>query len=168
MSKLDDWTLRGSDVLRDGGRDSFGVVRILSADAGQPGEEREYEVGDEALVEYGLAEWVIAPVHLPSAGRRLDHDAEREPTPLGGVEAYPPAGPTSAARRTEAREKGYVEAHIHEGLGEKLARRRTEVARSLAERDGRTGQPQRAVRPGGCSVRPRGRQAPGRGVCRCG
>jgi hypothetical protein len=136
MSKLDDWTLRGSDVLRDGGRDSFGVVRILSADAGQPGEEREYEVGDEALVEYGLAEWVVAPVHLPSAGRRLDHDAQREPTPLGGVEAYPPAGPTSAARRTEAREKGYVEAHIHEGLGEKLASRRMEVARSLAERDG--------------------------------
>src|SRR5690349_13498063 len=135
MSTLDDWTMRGSEILRDGGRDSFGVVRILSARAGQPGEEREYEAGDEALVENGLAEWVIAPVHLPSAGRRADHDAEREPTPLGGVEAYPPAEPTSSARRAEAREKGFVEAHVADGLGEKLARRRLEVARDLAAED---------------------------------
>jgi hypothetical protein len=126
-----------SDAFRaDENRTSFGVVRILSADAGRPGEERDYEVGDEALVEHGLAEWVVAPSFSPAAGRRLNHDAGREPTPLGGVEAYPPAEPTTAARRAEAREKGFVEAHVHEGLGEKLAARRLEVARGLAEEDG--------------------------------
>src|SRR5437870_4485085 len=86
---------RATDVLRDTDRDSVGVLRVLSAQAGTPGEEREYGPGDEALVEAGLAEWVVAPVHLPSAGRRLNHDGEREPAPLGGIEAYPPAEPTS-------------------------------------------------------------------------
>lgn len=120
------------EVLRDTDRDSVGVLRVLSSQAGRPGEEREYELGDEALVEAGLAEWVVAPVYLPSAGRRLDTDAEREPTPLDGVEAYPPAEPTSAARRAEARERGFVAAHIAEGVGEKLAARRLEVARGLS------------------------------------
>lgn len=123
-------------VLRDTDRDSVGVLRVLNSKAGTPGEEREYEPGDEALVEAGLAEWVVAPVHLPSAGRRLDHDAEREPAPLAGMEAYPPAEPTTSARRAEAREKGVVDAHTFEGLGEKLAGRRSEVARQLADGDG--------------------------------
>lgn len=127
---------RATDVLRDTDRDSVGVVRVLSQDAGTPGEEREYKAGDEALVEGGLAEWVVAPVHLPSAGRRLDHDAGREPTPLDGVEAYPPAEPTSGARRAEARERGFVQAHVAEGVGEKLAAQRVKVARGSSDDGG--------------------------------
>lgn len=134
MATSDELTQRrASSVLRDTDRDSVGVLRVLSADAGSPGEEREYEAGDEALVEAGLAEWVVAPVHLPSAGRRLDHDAQREPTPRGGIEAYPPAEPTTAARRAEAREKGFVKAHADEGVGEKLALKRRDVARGLGD-----------------------------------
>jgi hypothetical protein len=129
-------SLRAKEAFDASDDDSYGVVRILNSSAGSPGDERAYEVGDEALVEHGLAEWVVAPVHNPSAGRRLDHDAAREPTPLGGVEAYPPAEPTTSARRVEARQEGFVDAHVHEGLGEKLAARRVEVARDLAEGDG--------------------------------
>jgi hypothetical protein len=125
-----------SEVLRDSDRVSVGVVRILADSAGTPGEEREYKPGDEALVEQRVAEWVVAPVHSPAAGRRLDHDAEREPAPLAGVEAYPPAEPTTAARRATARAEGSVEAHADEGLGEKLAGERAKLARDLAEGDG--------------------------------
>jgi hypothetical protein len=127
--------LASTVLAEDLGRDSYGVTRILASSAGTPGEEREYEPGDEALVEAGLAEWVVAPVHHPSAGRRLDTDAEREPTPLGGIEAYPPAEPTSWQRRAEARDKGSVGAHADEGLAEKLAARRFEVARDLRAGD---------------------------------
>jgi hypothetical protein len=129
-------TKPASEVLRDSDRDSVGVVRILADSAGKTGEEREYAPGDEALVEAGQAEWVVAPVHLPSAGRRLDHDAEREPAPLSGVEVYPPAEPTTADRRAEARREGSVAAHSDEGFGEKLASRRAEVARDTASGDG--------------------------------
>jgi hypothetical protein len=123
---------RPADILRDTDRDSFGVVRVLASPAGTPGEEREYESGDEALVEAGLAEWVVAPVHAPSAGRRLDGDAECEPNPIGGIEAFPVAGPTDPGRRAQARADGFAKAHIDEGLGGKLAARRAEVARDLA------------------------------------
>lgn len=126
---------RAADVLRDSDRNSVGVTRILSSAAGRPGEEREYETGDEALVEAGWAEWVVAPVHLPAAGRRLDTDAEREPRPLGGVEVYPPAEPTTAARRVEARLEGSVAAEIDDGAGEKIAAKRSEVARGGARVD---------------------------------
>jgi hypothetical protein len=46
---------RASDVLASSERDSVGVVRILSDDAGTPGAEREYKSGDEVLVERGQA-----------------------------------------------------------------------------------------------------------------
>jgi hypothetical protein len=118
-----------SDVLASSERDSVGVVRILSDDAGTPGAEREYKSGDEVLVERGQAEWVVAPVHLPSAGRRLDGRAEVEATPDDGVEVYPPAEPTSAARRTEARREGIVDAHTAEGLSADLAEARVGTAR---------------------------------------
>jgi hypothetical protein len=124
------------DVLRETDRTSYGVVRILSDSAGSPGEEREYQTGDEALVEAGQAEWVVAPVHLPAAGRRLDTDAEREPAPADGVEAYPPAEPTDAARRVQARVEGAVGAQVDEGLGEKLTARRREVARRGSDTGG--------------------------------
>lgn len=127
---------RATDVLRDSDRDSVGVVRILSDSAGTPGDEREYETGDEALVEAGRAEWVVAPVHLPSAGRRLDTDAEREALPADGAEAYPPAEPTTAARRSEARREGVVDAHSDEGLGERLVKARADVARASASKEG--------------------------------
>jgi hypothetical protein len=132
MADVDLTRVRAADVLRDTDRVSVGVVRVLASGAGSPAEEREYEVGDEALVEAGLAEWVVAPVHSPEAGRRLDHDAEREQTPRGGVEAYPPAEPTTGARRSEAREQGYVAAHIDDGLGEKLHAKRREVVRDTS------------------------------------
>lgn len=133
MSEVDKLTSTPAhEVLRDSDRVSVGVVRILNAIAGTPGDEREYETGDEALVENGVAEWVVAPVHLPAAGRRLDHDAEREATPLGGIETYPPAEPTDAARRATARQEGYVDAHSDEGLAENLAGQRAKVARKLA------------------------------------
>lgn len=125
-----------AEVLRDTDRVSVGVVRILSAAAGTPGEEREYQTGDEAIVEAGQAEWVVAPVHSPAAGRRLDTDAEREQTPLGGVEVYPPAEPTTAARRSAARIDGSVEAHSDTGVGEQLAAKRAEVARDAVPREG--------------------------------
>jgi hypothetical protein len=128
-------TRPASEVLRDTDAVSVGSVRILNDSAGTPGEERPYEAGDEALVEGGHAEWVVAPVHLPAAGRRLDGDAEREQIPAGGIEVYPPAEPTTAARRAEARRVGYVDAHSDEGVGEKLAARRAEVARSRGGRD---------------------------------
>lgn len=117
------------DVLRETERNSYGVVRVYASAAGTPGEEREYQAGDEALVEAGQAEWVVAPVHLPAAGRRLDADAEREATPADGVEAYPPAEPTVAARRVKARTEGVVEADSDSGLAERLTARRAEVAR---------------------------------------
>lgn len=120
---------RAQQVLAETDRDSYGIVRILSDSAGRAGEEREYEPGDEALVESGRAEWVTAPVHLPSSGRRLDHDAEREQTPQDGVEVYPPAEPTTPQRRSEARIEGFVDAHSDEGLGEKLATARADIAR---------------------------------------
>lgn len=130
------------EILRDTDRDSYGVVRITSGAAGTVGEEREYEAGDEALVEAGQAEWVVAPVHLPSAGRRLDAGrADEEARPLGGVEVYPPAEPTSSARRSQARTEGFVEAHSDEGLAERLAAKRSEVARGVratGEEDVRT------------------------------
>jgi hypothetical protein len=122
-----------SEVLRDTDRNSVGVVRILSDSAGAPGEEREYETGDEALVEAGQAEWVVAPVHSPASGRRLDTDAEREQAPAGGAEVYPPAEPTTPQRRSEARKEGYVEAHTDEGVGEKIAAKRAEVARGSSD-----------------------------------
>lgn len=126
-------TRRASDVLRDTDRDSVGVVRILADSAGTAGEVREYEAGDEALVEAGRAEWVVAPVHAPSAGRRLDTDAQREALPADGVEAFPPAD-GDPTRESEARRKGYVQAHSDEGLGERLASRRAEVARTAVRR----------------------------------
>lgn len=122
-----------SEVLRDTDRNSVGVVRILSDSAGTPGEEREYQTGDEALVEAGRAEWVVAPVHSPASGRRLDIDAEREQTPAGGVEVYPPAEPTTPQRRSEARKEGSVEAYTDEGVGEKIAAKRAEVARDSGD-----------------------------------
>lgn len=125
---------RAADVLRDTDRDSVGLVRILSDSAGTAGDVREYEEGDEALVEAGRAEWVVAPVHLPSAGRRLDTDAGREAVPADGVEAFPPAD-GDPLRESEARRKGYVEAHTNEGLGERLAGKRAEVARTAARRE---------------------------------
>lgn len=127
---------RATDVIRDTGRASVGVVRILSAAAGTPGEEREYTTGDEALVEAGQAEWVVAPVHSPAAGRRLDADAEREQSPRDGIEVYPPAEPTTAGRRSEARLEGYVDAHTDEGVGEKLAADRARLARESSTSDG--------------------------------
>jgi hypothetical protein len=127
---------RAADVLRDTDRDSVGVVRLLSKRAGEPALEREYELGDEALVESGQAEWVVAPVHLPSAGRRLDHDAEREALPLDGVEVYPPAEPTSAARRAESRVVGHVEASSADDVAAQIASKRTKIAREDAGQDG--------------------------------
>jgi hypothetical protein len=127
---------RATDVIRDSDRDSVGVVRILSGSAGTPGEEREYQAGDEALVEAGQAEWVVAPVHSPAAGRRLDTDAEREQTPRDGIEVYPPAEPTTASRRSQARVEGYVDAHSDTGVGEKLAAARAETARNATASDG--------------------------------
>lgn len=124
-----------SEVLRDSDRTSVGVVRILSDSAGTPGEEREFETGDEALVEAGQAEWVVAPVHSPESGRRLDTDAEREQTPRDGIEVYPPAEPTTAQRRSEARLEGYVDAHTDEGVGEKLAAKRAEANRQASRSD---------------------------------
>jgi hypothetical protein len=124
------------DVRRETERTSYGAVRILSNSAGSPGEEREYQAGDEALVESGQAEWVVAPVHLPAAGRRLDTDAEREPAPADGVETYPPAEPTDAGRRAEARVKGTVAAHVDEGLGEKLTTARREAQRTSSSEGG--------------------------------
>lgn len=129
-------TRRAADVLTTTDRDSVGVVRILSDSAGTPGEEREYRAGDEALVEAGRAEWVVAPVHLPSAGRRLDNDAEREQTPADGVEAYPPAEPTTPQRRGQARREGVVEAHSDSGVAEKLAAARVKAAREETSTDG--------------------------------
>lgn len=123
---------RAADVLRDTDRKSVGVVRILSDSAGTPGDVREYESGDEALVEAGQAEWIVAPVHSPEAGRRLDTDAEREPHPRGGVEGFPPAD-GDPQREAEARRKGYVDAYIDEGAGEKLAAKRAEVAKGARE-----------------------------------
>lgn len=125
-------TKRAADVLRDSDRDSVGVIRVLSDTVGKPATEREYEAGDEALVEAGRAEWVVAPVHLPSAGRRLDHDAEREATPRDGVEVYPPAEPTTGDRRAESRYVGHVEAASDEGVATKLAEKRQELAREDA------------------------------------
>lgn len=125
--------LRATDVLRDTDRDSVGVVRVLSKSAGTPGEEREYESGDEALVESGQAEWVVAPVHLPSAGRRLDHDAEREALPLDGAEVYPPAEPTSGDRRAKARNVGWVEANSADGLTADLAKARVDADKKYAD-----------------------------------
>jgi len=125
---------RAADVLRDTDRKSVGVVRVLSASAGTPGDVREYESGDEALVEAGQAEWVVAPVHSPEAGRRLDTDAEREQTPRGGIEAFPPAD-GDPHREAEARRKGYVQAHSDGGVGERLAAKRAEAARN-ADRAG--------------------------------
>jgi hypothetical protein len=125
-----------SEVLTNTDRVSVGVVRVLSGSVGSPAEEREYEPGDEALVEAGRAEWVVAPVHLPEAGRRLDHDAEREALPLDGVEVYPPAEPTSPQRRAEARVEGSVDAHTADGLAEQLAARRAELVRGDANDEG--------------------------------
>jgi hypothetical protein len=119
---------RSADALR-AGLDSYGVVRILSDAAGKPGEERPYQPGDEALVDAGRAEWVVGVVHTPAAGRRLDHDAEREALPMDGVEVYPPAEPTSSARRVEARYVGHVKANTDDGVGEKLASERARWAR---------------------------------------
>lgn len=129
---------RPTDLLRDTDRDYFGVLRVLNSVAGTPGEEREYEAGDEALVEQGLAEWVVAPVFAPSAGRQLDGvgSAARAANPLGGVEVFPVAGPTNPARRSQARTQGFVEAHMDEGAEEKLAAKRSSLARDLAS-DGR-------------------------------
>lgn len=132
-------TRPASEVLRDTDRVSVGVVRILSDDAGAPGAEREYEAGDEALVEAGRAEWVVAPVHSPEAGRRLDGagSAEREATPRAGIEVYPPAEPTVGSRRAEARTAGFVAAHTDDGVGERLAAKRAELARgNRADGDG--------------------------------
>lgn len=120
------------DVLRDTDHNSYGVVRVLASAAGTPGEEREYQTGDEALVEAGQAEWVVAPVHLPAAGRRLDTDAEHEPAPRDGVEAYPPAEPTTPQRRSQARADGSVKADVDEGLGERLTAKRREAARAAS------------------------------------
>jgi hypothetical protein len=125
------------DVLRETDRNSYGVVRILADAAGTPGEEREYQAGDEAIVEAGQAEWVVAPVHLPAAGRRLDTDAEQEAAPADGVEAYPPAEPTVPGRRAQARAEGVADAHVDEGLADKLASRRREAARSSSDGDAR-------------------------------
>lgn len=126
---------RAADVLVESDRQSVGLVRILSEAAGTPGEVREYEDGDEALVEAGQADWVVAPVHSPAAGRRLDTDQEREALPRDGVEAFPPAD-GSVERTEKARAEGYVEAHSADGLAEKLAAKRAETARSGAASDG--------------------------------
>lgn len=144
---------RAQQVLAETDRDSYGVVRILADSAGTPGEEREYEPGDEALVEAGRAEWVTAPVHLPSSGRRLDHDAEREQTPQDGAEVYPPAEPTTPARRSEARLEGYVDAHSGEGLGETLAAKRAEIARDNTGPGGDRGDAKTQAALGGMSAR---------------
>jgi hypothetical protein len=71
----------GPRLLVETDRVSYGVTRVFK-DVKEPDEtlpdqprdfvEREYEVGDEALVEAGEAEWVVAPVHSEEAGRRLD------------------------------------------------------------------------------------------------
>lgn len=122
-------TKRAADVLTDTDRNSVGVVRVYSEDYGKPGSEREYEPGDEALVEAGKAEWVVAPVHLPAAGRRLDHDAEREASPTDGIEVYPPAEPTTGDRRSEARWVGHVKADSDHGLAQKLAGQRADLTR---------------------------------------
>jgi hypothetical protein len=95
-------SLHGTDGV------SAGVVRILSKDAGKPGEEREYKTGDEALVESGQAEWVVAPIHYPGAGRR----------------------------RVKARLDGVVAAASEKGLGAKLAEARAESERKNAGRGG--------------------------------
>jgi hypothetical protein len=144
MTKTDDVDAltqkRASDVLRDTDRDSVGVVRILRDGAGPPGDEREYQPGDEALVETGAAEWVVAPVHLPSAGRRLDGApgaAQTSATPLDGVEVYPPAEPTTFARRSEARKEGSVEAHTSD-VDEALVKVRKDNAPASPDGDAKT------------------------------
>lgn len=122
-----------SDVTRqDPEAGSIGVTRLLTGkDAGT---ERDYKAGDEALVEAGTAEWVVAPVHTPSVGRRLDTDAEREATPADGVEAFPAAEPTTRERRAEARVEGVVDAASDKGIGAKLAGARAEQV--VASSDG--------------------------------
>lgn len=119
------------DVIRqDPGVTSLGVTRLLTGRGA--GDERAYKAGDEALVESGQAEWVVAPVHTPAAGRRLDADAERETAPLDGVETYPPAEPTVGSRRSAARKEGSVKAESDTGLGENLVKARAEAARGQA------------------------------------
>ncbi len=131
--------IHAQDVIRANPEvGSLGVTRVLAESAGTPGEERAYQLGDEALVEQGVAEWVVAPVHTPAAGRRYDTDAERETTPRDGVEAYPPAEPTTGARRSEARIEGVVVASIDEGVGQKLASARVEAARNVGDGDAKT------------------------------
>lgn len=110
---------------------SLGVTRVLASAAGSPGEERPYQTGDEVLVEQGVAEWVVAPVHTPAAGRRLDTDAEREPVPQAGVEAYPPAEPTTGVRRSQARAEGTVPAQADQGVAEQLAKARVQAAQQV-------------------------------------
>lgn len=119
---------RAANVLATTDRNSVGVIRILADSAGTPGQEREFKDGDETLVEQGVAEWVVAPVHLPSAGRRLDANAEVSATPADGVETYPPAEPTTSARRSEARAEGAVSAHTNDGLRDALEDARTAPA----------------------------------------
>lgn len=123
---------RPTDVIHgDDDREYAGVTRVLTGtDAGS---EREYEPGDEALVEAGQAEWVVAPVFHPGAGRRLDGrpgSAEQSAAPRGGVEAYPPAEPTYPDRRTEARVEGVVDASTDSDVEGTISGKRAEAAKA--------------------------------------
>ena len=120
------------------GLHSAGITRVLNGAAGTPGEERLYQEGDEALVEQGYAEWVVAPVFTPEAGRRLDgaFSAEKTATPSGGVEAFPPAISYVPGREAKARADGYVEAFTtDEPVEAKLAVSRSKAAKDAAGGD---------------------------------
>lgn len=123
------------EVVARTDRDSYGVVRILNSSAGTPGDVREYKEGDEVLVENGLADWVVAPVHGVSAGRRLDGAgrAEVAATPMGGIEAFPNAESYDHGRDAAARRDGFVEAYSADGLAGRMAAKREEVAAGLAD-----------------------------------
>lgn len=71
-----------------------GVVRIVES-----GEEREYKLGDEDLVEDGKAVWVVAPVFTEEDGRRMDNRPSTIPAKLDKPE--PPPAKAPAAKKAE-------------------------------------------------------------------
>jgi hypothetical protein len=120
-----------SDVLH--GR---GVVRVLSEAAGKPGDERDYEVGDDALIENGMAEWVVAPSNFVEDGLRLDSNSgRRAASPLGGVEAFPVASSTDGdnSRDVHARRHGSAPAHDAGSHDRDMAAAHAKAAELVAE-----------------------------------
>lgn len=79
-------------------RVSFGSTRLAD------GTVRDYEPGDEELVEAGLAVWVSAPVHTPAAGRRLDGIQGRAEVPVEEPAEAVEEPASSSRRRTRTAE----------------------------------------------------------------